>query len=235
MTSSALSVIVSCRSARGGILDPVVLPPEGDAALVHGEQPAVWDRDALRVARQVASTASRPANGRLARPLTLIGAAVRATADELQLAGPMTLHQCFEEAAGRKKLVLHAIQNLPSCADPPPRTAPRPDRRASRIAQRFAGAGCAAPSECGARTGRHRRGARAVRCRQAGGRARDCSRAQLAGQRRAVLAARYRCLRHADPLVGPELSGRATVRRRQNQISTCAPYDTALVLFAGKL
>ena len=124
MTSSALSVIVSCRSARGGILDPVVLPPEGDAALVHGEQPAVWDRDALRVARQVASTASRPANGRLARPLTLIGAAVRATADELQLAGPMTLHQCFEEAAGRKKLVLHAIQNLPSCADPPPRTAP---------------------------------------------------------------------------------------------------------------
>ena len=36
-----------------GAFDPVVLPLEGDAGLVGGDQPAVGDGDAMGVARQI--------------------------------------------------------------------------------------------------------------------------------------------------------------------------------------
>jgi hypothetical protein len=42
-------------------LSPVILPPEGHALTVEGDEPAVGDRDAVRVARQVGI--DRPADG----------------------------------------------------------------------------------------------------------------------------------------------------------------------------
>jgi hypothetical protein len=51
MNSLVGSVIVF---VAGGPLDPIVLVLEGDAVLVGGQQPAIGDRDAVRVARQIA-------------------------------------------------------------------------------------------------------------------------------------------------------------------------------------
>jgi hypothetical protein len=42
------------RLVAGGPLDPIVLVFEGDAVLVGGQQPAIGDRDAVGVARQIA-------------------------------------------------------------------------------------------------------------------------------------------------------------------------------------
>ena len=57
MNSSGVSVIALWRVLP---LAAVVLPAEGDAALVHREQPAVGDGHAVRVARQVGQHRLRP-------------------------------------------------------------------------------------------------------------------------------------------------------------------------------
>ena len=54
------------RLAAGAALDPVILPGERDAAVVSADQPAVRDRDAVRVAGQVGQNGLRPRKGRLA-------------------------------------------------------------------------------------------------------------------------------------------------------------------------
>src|SRR5207249_9668405 len=41
-------------------LDPVILPREGDAGLVGGDQPAIGDGDAVGVARQISEHGLRP-------------------------------------------------------------------------------------------------------------------------------------------------------------------------------
>ncbi len=61
MNSSAASVIVLIHSRPSRRPGAVVLPAERDAALVERDEPAVADRDAVRVARQVGQHGLRPA------------------------------------------------------------------------------------------------------------------------------------------------------------------------------
>ena len=108
MNSSAPSVIVLWRVLA---LGPVVLPAEGDAALVQRDQPAVGDGHPVRVARQVGQHRLRPGERALGidHPLALaqrrqpaperLGVGQRRVlAEELQLAGLMHPQQLFEEA-----------------------------------------------------------------------------------------------------------------------------------------
>ena len=61
----------SCGRQRHGLvaarpLDPVILPPEGDAGVVGRDQAAIGDGDAVGVARQIGEHGLGPPNGRLA-------------------------------------------------------------------------------------------------------------------------------------------------------------------------
>ena len=109
MNSSAASVMVLWRVRP---CCAVVLPAEGDAALIEGDEPGVGDRHAVRVARQIGQHRLGPGEGALGvdDPFALtqrrepVGeglgiAELGVLAEELQLPGAMQALQLFEEAA----------------------------------------------------------------------------------------------------------------------------------------
>ena len=93
----------------------VVLPPEGDPALITGDKPTVGDRDPMGIARQIGEHRFGSSEGALGidHPLALAqrrepvgeGLRVRQTgvlAEELELAVTMGVLELFEEAAPKQ-------------------------------------------------------------------------------------------------------------------------------------
>ena len=114
-------------------LGPIVLPAEGDAALVHGEQAAVGDGHPVGVTRQIGEHRGRPGEGALGidDPFTLPQwcepggerprvAQPRVLAEELQPAGVMRGIEFFEEAAAEQsRQHPHRQEEARLAGDPP--------------------------------------------------------------------------------------------------------------------
>jgi hypothetical protein len=125
-------------------LDPVILPPEGDAGVVGCDQAAIGDGDPVGVARQIGEhgpgAAERPfgidhpidlAQRRQMRRERLRVGESGVIAEELQVAGLVCGKEPLQEQppeqaestrTGRKKPGRHATQRSPSGEMPPPGT-----------------------------------------------------------------------------------------------------------------
>src|ERR1700681_4253029 len=129
MNSSVASVIVLWG---GGAFDPIVLVLEGDAVLVGGHEPAIGDRNAVGVARQIAQHLPGPSERLLGvdHPIdlaqwrqiglecSLVGEP-RMIAEELQAAGVVGRDQHLQkQPAEQRRENLHGYKIAWSARDP---------------------------------------------------------------------------------------------------------------------
>ena len=143
-------------------LGPIVLPLEGDAALVHREQPAVGDGYAVRVARQVGQHRLRSREGPLGidHPLTLAQRREPGLEggrfgqrcvfpEEPELTAIVQPLQFLQEASPEQPRQHAHRQEEPGPASDPLRPIWCPDRRPARCHAR-AGGGSAPSPKCAA-------------------------------------------------------------------------------------